>query len=173
MEGRRGQPSGWARSLNGSLTAARARRYCGSGPPLIRVVLPAGAPRWRRLCRRHEPGLPAHLSQQVGRTETPGHGTVIPTAQPAYLHESAIPRGFPRRRNPFSQRKRAGLEPRVPPGRSDGVRIWEVARAGISWVGRAKSLMNKVSPHPRSSLREPISPLVAPEARRAVRGLLA
>jgi hypothetical protein len=121
LEGRRGQPSGWTRNLNGSLTAARARRYYGYGPPLIRVVVPAGA--WAlppRLCRRHEPGLPAHLSQQVGRTVTPGHGTVIPTAQPAYLRESAIPRGFPRRRNPLSQRKRAGLEPRVPPGRSDG-----------------------------------------------------
>jgi hypothetical protein len=97
-----------------SLPAAHARRYYGLSRPLNRMACffplkPKSGHRFsdkfeRKSSNRKPETLPvrcavthlrpAHPSQQAGRTQTPGRGIVTPTAQPAYLRESAIPRGF-------------------------------------------------------------------------------
>jgi hypothetical protein len=100
----------------GSLTAARARRYYGSGSLTYSRRLagrcssvaasPLSPARTRTTCASQPTGGPYR--------RTPGHGTVIPTAQPAYLRDSAIARGSSRHRNPSSDESETVSSPVSP-----------------------------------------------------------
>ena len=101
----------------------------------------------------HEPGLPAHLSQQVGRTVEPLSAVRYTTARQAWLRTPAIPLRIPQAPQfPFRSR-RDGLEPRVPleqeraeyrGGAGGGDKFWR--RHLPDWLADPQSL----SPRPRS-----------------------